>query len=171
MRNSASKSFPIAPRATRESTLRAVSARRRRFFVSAGDQGGFVLLEILLSIALFSTVSVAMVHALDQIADTSIYGRREAQMVERLDSEITRASNSPRFEAGQWQTETDDFGISTITTIEPADIVNDAGETLEGIWRIYVEVTWTDGVRREMRTSETLVNQNLNHDRETPDAG
>ena len=171
MNISAPKPCPNAARAERESTLRAAKARRHRAFVFRMSTSGFVLLEILLSIALFSTVSVAMVHALDQIADTSIYSRREAQMVERLDSEITRAANSPRLEAGQWQTETDGFGISTVTTIEPADIISDSGETLEGIFRVSVEVTWTDGVRREQRTSETLVNLNLNQDREAPDAG
>ena len=136
-------------------------AALRRGAVSKGRRGGFVLLEILMAIALFSTVSVAMVQALGQIADTSMVARREALMVGRLDSAITEAAQRVKWEDGVWETERDAFGISVTTRIDRAELWNREGLALEGIWRVGVEVVWSDGVRSESRISETYVNEKL----------
>ena len=127
------------------------------------NRGGFVLLEILMAIALFSTVSVAMVQALGQIADTSMVARREALMVGRLDSAITEAANRVEWEEGTWSTERDAFGISVTTRIDRAELWNREGVALEGIWRVGVEVVWSDGARSESRFSETYVNEKLSN--------
>jgi type II secretory pathway pseudopilin PulG len=106
---------------------------------------GFVMLEAVLALGLFTTVATAMVIALNQLSSANTDMRREALLLRTLESAMTEAAHrtplEPRFET----TPTDAFGVRVETQIEPLNLKNQRGQPLRGLFQVTVTATFDDG--------------------------
>jgi len=118
---------------------------------------GFVLLEIIMAMALFGILGVALTEALDKTAENALASRREVQMLRTLETLLTEASKALEFEEGEENLGEDANGVYYQRVIEPLEAENMDGQTLERMWRIAIIASWKSRGGREMEeTAETI---------------
>ena len=117
---------------------------------------GFVLLEIIMAIALFSIVAVAMTRALDQIAKTSKAAQREGQVMRVLESVLAEVVHEPELKAGSEHFEVGADGVAADATIQHIELLTRNKARLDHMFEIHVKAWITDGrahlMQREMKT-------------------
>ncbi len=119
---------------------------------------GFALLEILLALALFALVSVAMTQAIDGIAKTTTSARQEAQVLRVLESVLAEVAHQPEFKATTVTFAKTSDNIDASATIEAVKLVTKDKVTLDHIFRVRAEAWIAEGSsRRIVRTMETYV--------------
>ena len=120
----------------------------------------FALMEIMLALALFSMVSVALVSALNQIAQTSAGARREGQVLRVLQSVIAEVSHSPKLKKGKIDFAQSPDGVSAEVEVAELVLKNQQNILLSGMWVIKAEA-WMDDpfIGRINRKIEVYVNQ------------
>ena len=118
--------------------------------------GGFVLLEIIMAIALFSMVAVAMTRALDQIAKTSKAAQREGQVMRVLESVLAEVVHQPELKAGGEHFKPGADGVTADASIEHIDLFTRNKARLDHMFEIHVKAWIADGrahlMEREMKT-------------------
>ena len=105
---------------------------------------GFVLMEVLMAIALFSLVAVALTKALGQVGNLAVEGRRELHVMNGLQSALMEASKVPNLEEGSYVSEADVMGVSYETTVEEMELYNEDGEILNDMWLVRVRAFWVE---------------------------
>ena len=116
--------------------------------------GGFVMLEVMISVALFAIVGTAMAVAINDIGDLAFKLHRQQRLSRILDSELRRAMSMQNLEEGKTTVTLDELGVELETLIEPIDdIENQDGEVLTSMFRIQVSAYWwADGGYQNERT-------------------
>jgi type II secretory pathway pseudopilin PulG len=131
--------------------------------------GGYVLLEIIIALGLFSAVAVSLVKALHMTSRTATLIRDEMKVELILRSAMTEVLSRPDLEEGDETVDLteltgDDssFENSQVETIiEPLELENEEGQLLQKMFRIEVVFHWqTDDGWQEQR-SETWRYANL----------
>ncbi len=129
------------------------SARGARF---VRDLGGFVLLEIILALGLFSMVALAMTRALDQIATTSSLVRREAQVMRVMESVLAEVVHQPKLKPGSSRFDAGADGVEAVASIAPIELLTRNKNRLDHMFHIRVKAWIPDGrahvMEREMET-------------------
>lgn len=117
---------------------------------------GFVLLEIILALGLFSLVAVSMTRALDQIAHTSKMVHREAQVMRVLESVLAEVVHQPLLKAGNVHFEAGADGVEAKATIEHIQLMTRNKNVLDHMFQIRVKAWIPDGrthvLERQMET-------------------
>jgi prepilin-type N-terminal cleavage/methylation domain-containing protein len=120
------------------------------------SQDGFVLLEIVIAIALFSMVAVSMVQALDAIAKTSKAAKSEGQVMRVMESVLAEVVHQPKLKPGGEHFEPGADGVEVQATIEKIKLITRNKAELSKMYRIHVDAWVPDGraktFRREMET-------------------
>ncbi|MDB6120168.1 MAG: hypothetical protein JWO08_3949 [Verrucomicrobiaceae bacterium] len=123
---------------------------------SARKAGGFVLLEIIMAIALFSMVAVAMTRALDMIAKTSKAAQREGQVMRVLESVLAEVVHQPELKSGSEHFTGGADGVTADASIQRVDLYTRNKSRLDHMFEIHVKAWITDGrarlMEREMKT-------------------
>ena len=118
--------------------------------------GGFVLLEIIIAIALFSLVAVSMTNALDMIAKTSKAAQREGQVMRALESVLAEVVHQPELKAGGDHFKAGADGVTADATIQHVDLYTRNKARLDHMFEIHVKAWIADGrnrlMEREMKT-------------------
>ena len=118
--------------------------------------GGFVLLEIIMAIALFSMVAVSMTGALDMIAKTSKAAQREGQVMRVLESVLAEVVHQPELKAGGEHFEAGADGVAADARIEHIDLLTRNKARLDHMFEVHVTAWINDGrarlMQREMKT-------------------
>ncbi|MDF1815998.1 MAG: type II secretion system protein [Verrucomicrobiales bacterium] len=124
----------------------------------ANRQRGFVLLEIIISIALFSLVATSMVVALDRLAKTSTMAQVESRIFRRMDSVMTEVCFRPgnRIKIGKTRLPADATGVSVEVLVKPADLVSIEGTALKHMYKVRIRGR-LEGSREPVRDLERLV--------------
>lgn len=119
--------------------------------------GGFVLMEAVLALLLFSIVSVALITALNEIGRMAYEARREAVLARLIDSELRAAMSIPVLEEGELDKTLDELGgVDIKTIVEPLEeLENEEGQPLQQMYRIAVIASWWENGRWEEMTAET----------------
>jgi prepilin-type N-terminal cleavage/methylation domain-containing protein len=111
---------------------------------------GFVLMEVLMAIALFSMVAVALTKALGQVGNLAVEGRRELHVMTGLQSALLEASKVADLEEGSYVSEPDAMGVTYETTVQELELYNENEEILGDMWLVQVRALWNEnGVERE----------------------
>ncbi|MEM7147440.1 MAG: prepilin-type N-terminal cleavage/methylation domain-containing protein [Verrucomicrobiota bacterium] len=111
---------------------------------------GFVLMEVLMAIALFSLVAVALTKALGQVGTLAVEGRRELHVMTGLQSALLEASKVQQMEEGSYVSEPDVMGVTYETTIQELELYNEDQEILGDMWLVTVRALWEEnGIERE----------------------
>jgi len=132
-------------------------------------KSGYVLLEIIIALGLFSAVAVSLVKALHMTSQTASLIQSEMKIERILQSALLDALSNPNLEEGEQTVDLteitgDDtsFENSQIETIiEPMELENEDGQLLQKMFRIEVVFHWqTDDGWQEQR-AETWRYANL----------
>ena len=107
-----------------------------RTTASALTTHGFILLEVILAIGLFAVVATAMVAALDRLSVATVSAKKEAACLRKLESVITEIQHSQSFRPGQFTFPADGTGVLIEAEVVPAQITNQDGQTLPGLFRV-----------------------------------
>jgi len=122
-------------------------------------RSGFVLLEVILALALFTTVATAMTIAMNQLAASTLSARRESILLRRLQSEVAEIAHQPRLDLGRSESPPDPQGVAVTREIERIEAKSESGVVLDGLYRIRVSASMSSGpVKRDdlVREMETI---------------
>lgn len=121
-----------------------------------GRARGFVLLEIVLALGLFSLVAVSMTRALDQIAKTSKAVRTEGQVLRVMESVLAQVVHQPELKVGTIQFDAGGDGVEAEASIETTQLLTRNKVRLDHLFLIRVKAWIPDGrarlIEREMET-------------------
>lgn len=115
---------------------------------------GFTLLETLLALMIFSLSVVALVEAVNQLGNTTLHRRREADVQERMRSLLLEHTRLPEPPAKLQLQEADTVYI---VTRSPVDLRNQEGMPLQGLFEVRVTAEWNEGRVRQQASAETWV--------------
>ena len=117
---------------------------------------GFVLLEIILALGLFSLVAVSMTRALNQIAQTSKAVRHEGQVLRVMESVLAQVVHQPELKLGTRHFDAGADGVEADASIESTELLTRNKARLDHIFLIRVKAWIPDGrahlIEREMET-------------------
>ena len=132
---------------TRQRQISARPARRR----------GFMLLEVVLALGVFSAAAVGFVVALHRMADAAAAAQREMQITRILDSALDETLSLPVLEEGVITTNVAETGMEIDTRVEILDTLeNKDGQLLQEMFRIEVTANWYEDGAWQSRSAETL---------------
>jgi len=108
-----------------------------------GKSGGFLLMEIIVSIALFALVGTAMVAALQHMAKNSRASRSEIAIYRRIDSVLAEVvfGAGDRLPLGKTVFPADGSGVSVVVEIAPETLLDAGGAALDSLYRVRADGT------------------------------
>lgn len=117
---------------------------------------GFLLLEMVLALAVFSIAATGFVVALHRMGDLTAAAQKELRVVAILDSALEETISLPTLEEGKTTTQLEGSGVELVTTIEPIeDLQNEEGQPLQEMFRIQIVARWFDQDGWQERSAET----------------
>ncbi len=118
---------------------------------------GFVLLEVLLALALFTAVATAMTVALNQLAASTTSARRESLLLRRLQSELAEVAHAPQLDVGHRESPRDELGISVFSEIKRVELKTEDDRSLAGLYEVRVRAAMGTGREELSREMETWI--------------
>jgi type II secretory pathway pseudopilin PulG len=120
---------------------------------------GFVLLEIVIALGLFSLVAVSLTQALDQVAKTSKIARDESRVMRVLESVLAQVAHRPELEEGSDDFKSTADGVEASARIKKIKLLTRNKAELEKMYSIQVTAWITDGLKGKLleRSMETYV--------------
>lgn len=115
------------------------------------------MLEVIVAVALFSTVATAMTVALNQLSAGATSVRRESMLLRRLQSELAEAANAPRLPSGRTESPRDEWGIAVTREAKPLELKTREGRALGGLYQIRVRADMEIAGGNLIREMETRV--------------
>ena len=112
-------------------------------FYQGVSTSGFVLIEIVLALALFAMVAVAMVSALNQIGQTSTGARRECQVLRVLQSVLAEVSHQPELKETTIEFPISPDGVNATASVVKAELVTQEKVALDKMFLVSAEA-WMD---------------------------
>lgn len=117
---------------------------------------GFLLLEMVLALAVFSVAVTGFVVALHRMSDTAALAQSELRITRILDSALDETISMPTLEEGETDTQVGETGIELHTVIEPIeDMENEDGQLLQEMFRIEITARWYANGSWQDRVVET----------------
>jgi hypothetical protein len=119
---------------------------------------GFLLLEMVLALGVFSMAAVGFVVALHRMSVLATSAQREMQVTRILDSALDETLSLPVLEEGETEVEIEDpndssSSIKIVTTVELLEeMENEDGQLLQEMYHIIVRARWMEN--REARERE-----------------
>jgi len=147
--------------------LRAVSTELRA--VSTKLRTGYVMMEIVIALGLFSTVAVSLVKALHMTSRTAMTIQNEMRIERILRSAMTDALSNPNLEEGRETVDLTEitgdeksfFTGQIETIVEPLEFENEDGQLLQNMFRIEVIFHWQIEGEWQQQSAETWRYANL----------
>lgn len=119
---------------------------------------GFVLLEIVIALGLFSLVAVSLTLALDQIAKTSKMARDESRVMRVLESVLAEVVHAPELEESTHTFESSADGVEASAEVRKVKLITKNKAELDKMFAIRVTAWISDGRDRLIeRSMETYV--------------
>ena len=117
---------------------------------------GFLLLEMVLALGVFSIAATGFVVALHRMAAAASLAQNELRITRILDSALDETLSLPVLEEGETNTTLEETGIELDTTIELLDeMENEDGQILQEMYRIEIKARWFENGDWQNRTVET----------------
>lgn len=119
---------------------------------------GFTLIEVLLSLLIFSVAAVSLVQAINILGTAGVEARSDRVIQDRLDNlllETTRKPlprmnlNSPFMETHR------ENNVTYEVHIEPLELANKDNQRLNDLYKVQVKALWNENGREQRMTAET----------------
>jgi type II secretory pathway pseudopilin PulG len=121
-------------------------------------RAGFVLLEIVMALGLFSMVAVSLTLALDQIAKTSKLARDESRVMRVLESVLAEVVHAPELKEITRTFESSADGVEATAEVRKIRLFTKNKAELDKMFAIRVTAWISDGRDRILeRSMETYV--------------
>ena len=121
------------------------------------NRRGFILLESILALALFSIVAVGFTVAIQQVAFTANRSGESMRIQRTLETLLTEASKVVRFEAVEEGIGQDEKGVYYSKLIEEVELQNMDEQQLQNLWRIAIIAEWEDASGRTMENVAEMI--------------
>jgi hypothetical protein len=119
-------------------------------------QRGFLLLEVILALAVFSAAATGFAVALHQMAKAAAMAQSELRITRILDSALDETLSLPVLEEGTTTTPVAKTDIEMATTITILDKLENAdGALLQEMFLITVTARWYEAGEFKQRSAET----------------
>ena len=119
-------------------------------------RNGFLFLEMVLALAVFSMAATGFVVALHRMSATASLAQSELRITRVLDSAMDETISLPVLEVGKTSMEVGKTGIELNTNIELLeDLQNEDGEMLQEMYRIEIQARWFANGAWQDRVVET----------------
>lgn len=126
-------------------------------------RAGYVLLEIIIALGLFSAVAVSLVKALHMTSRTASLIQDELKIERILQSAMIDALSNPNLEEGRETVDLTDITGDEVsfftgqieTIIEPMELENEDGQLLQNMFRIEVIFHWETEDGWQQQRAET----------------
>lgn len=123
---------------------------------SRPGRGGFLLLEVVLALTVFSIAATGFAVAIHRMGNTVELAQSELRITRILESALDEALSNPTLEVGNVTTTVHDSNIEIDTTIELIeDLESEEGQTLQEMYRIRVTAHWYQDSAWNERVAET----------------
>ena len=113
-----------------------------RHTIQSRARSGFTILEVLLALAIFTSMAVGVTTALNMIAVGSVRSGEEVRMIRNLETLLTEASKAAQFEEGTLYLGAENEGtpdeVNYERVIEELELENMDGQPLQSMWRIAI---------------------------------
>ncbi len=117
---------------------------------------GFLLLEVILALAVFSAAAVGFTVALHQMAKAATVAQSELRITRILDSALDETLSIPVLEEGTVTNPVGNTDIEMATTIKILDqLENQDGQPLQEMFLITVTARWFENGEWIERSAET----------------
>ena len=128
-----------------------------------GRRGGFVLMEVMIALTVFSMVGVSYMVALNDIADILREMRSDAKMGRILHSELMKYASLPEIQELEEVIELEeknDLQIQVIIrpledVVEEQRMTTEKGRVMQQMFHLQVIGTWYENREYQERTAET----------------
>ncbi len=118
---------------------------------------GFMLLEVILALGIFSAAAVGFIVAIHRMAATAETAQREMRVTRILDSALREALSLPELEEGVTTITVVENGMEIDTRVEILEnLENQDGQLLQFMFRIECTANWFDNGEWQQRSVETL---------------
>lgn len=104
--------------------------------VAAGPQGGYMLLEVLIALTVFSIAVIGMAEALNASIEAMNYLNRQEIIRNRLEALLVEAKQKPKREEMVFAVEDQAAGIHYRTELEELKWVNRRKEPVNGLYAL-----------------------------------
>ena len=121
-----------------------------------GSVRGAVLLEAMLALAVFGTVAIALVDAINSVGKLAIESRTDLQAVRKVQSLLEEYSKRPLIEELDQVFSEDDSDLRYRVVVTPAEVRNEDDLLLNQLFTIHVTAKWRDGSGDRSLSGETL---------------
>ncbi len=130
---------------------------------SSLQTSGFTLLELLMSMALFTVAAVSLAEALNMISLTVSESIDDAEVREQLRATVLEVSRDPALAEETRETNPDKRGLYFRIEVERVDLKNEDGQTLDNLFEVRVTAMrdLPGGRAEELDTASTVANPNL----------
>ncbi|MEI6177776.1 MAG: type II secretion system protein [Verrucomicrobiota bacterium] len=123
---------------------------------SHSSRRGFLLLEMVLALAIFSIAVTGFVVALNKMAQTAALAQSGMKITRMLESALDETLSIPVLEEGETNSTIEGTGIELDTTIKLIDnLQNEDGQILQEMYRIEIKAKWYDNGQWQNRAVET----------------
>ena len=123
---------------------------------------GFLLLEMILALAVFSMAATGFVVALQRMSRVSTTAQSEMRVTRVLDSAMSETMSLPDLEPGENSHVLEGSNIEIHTLIEVVEgLQTQDGEELTDIVRIRITASWFENGERKQRIAETWRNAQM----------
>ena len=124
---------------------------------------GFTLLELLMSMALFTIAAVSMAEALNMISLTVSESIDDTEVREQLRATMLEVSRDAALTAETRETNPDKRGLYFRIEVERLDLKNEDGQTLDNLFEVKVTAMrdLPSGRNEELDTASTVASPNL----------
>ncbi len=117
-----------------------------------GARRGFLLLEMILALAVFSMAATGFIVALHQMGKTASLAQSELRITRILESALDETLSLPVLEEGENSTEVGETGIQLTTSIKLMDdLKNQDGQLLQEMYHIEVRARWFENAMAQER--------------------
>lgn len=118
---------------------------------------GFVLLESILALALFSAIAVGFTTAIQQVGTAAARAGEQMRIQRMLETLLTEASKATEFEPGEEGLGPDHKDVYYTRIIEELELENMDGQPLNNMYRIAILAEWTDSLGNDSSRVAELV--------------
>lgn len=119
---------------------------------------GFTLIEVLLSLLIFSVAAVSLVQAINILGTAGVEARSDRAIQDRLDNLLLETSRKPlpRMNLNSPFEETHrENNVTYEVRIEPLEMTNKDNQRLNDLYKVQVKALWNENGREQRMTAET----------------
>lgn len=104
--------------------------------------GGWLLMEVVIALGIFSTAVVAFIVSLNKTAELSLLARQESMVSRLVEGAVTEALTVPEMREQDYEYQLEEMDMKIKVETQPIDLLTKDNNHLEDMWLVRVTATW-----------------------------